>query len=182
MEKVAFARVRFSFLLSELGVIGIKNKASCGCINGHVSLSVALFEVPTCSWTVQFRVLGYKSYFLPRSDRLCHSLCLNRFVPYHQGLYLPGLTDGSCCAGKLGHCTCPSLLLVSMWVCAQCACEHACTCLWRPQDSLTYALQVCGMRVYMYVCVLLTADLYTYMRRSEVDTENCPELFFHFTY
>lgn len=123
-------------------------------------------EVPTCSWTVQFQVLGYKSYFLPRSDRLCHSLCLNRFVPSHQGLYLPGLTDANCRAGELGHISCPSLLLVSMWVCAQVclwACMHTLVeatgqpLICSPGANSFFSRYVVCMYICVHVCVLITA-------------------------
>lgn len=52
-------------------------------------------------WTLKLQMLGYKFYFLSRSHSLCHSLRLNRFVPPHQGLCLPELTDDNYHAKKV---------------------------------------------------------------------------------
>lgn len=38
------------------------------------------------------------------------------------------------------------------------------------------------MYICVHVCVLITADLYMYVWRNKVDTENCSELVFHLPY
>lgn len=58
--------------------------------------------------------------------------------------------------------------LCCWWACGyahRCACKHACTCLWRPQDSLRYALQELILLFFfryvvcMYICMCVCSSL-----------------------